>query len=119
MAAVNNHTTARVLLQAGGLSGNVVGMSMSAVGTMYLMRYVIEAGCATVEFLPHILAADGTTDVHSHFGARLSGGWAAVFKCGGVVLAGIICRKVGTMLSSDATIGSVERFMYQHEPETQ
>lgn len=107
-----NKTTARLLMQAGGQAGTITGLSLSTVSTMYLMKYMLTAGCLTVEFLPHALNAASEVTMRDHFSQGMNASWGAVFTCAGMTLVGIIVRKLGTMLASESNIRFMESFMY-------
>jgi hypothetical protein len=108
----NNSTTARMLMQAGGQSGKITGLSLSTVSTMYIMKYLLTAGCATIEYLPHVFNPKSSASVVDHFSSQMNSSWSAVLITCGVLLTGVVVRKLGTNLSDDNVIQSVEGFMY-------
>lgn len=105
-------TTARILMQAGGQAGKITGLSLSTVSTMYIMKYLLVAGCATIEYLPHVFNPTSAVTVSEHFAGQMNSSWTAVLKTCGILLLGVAVRKTGTMLTNDQTIKRVERFMY-------
>lgn len=114
-----NSSTARVLMQACGQTGRVTGLSMSTVSTMYLMKFLLTVGTATVELLPHLLASDSKINMMDHYKHQLDSSWSSVFKISGVLLSGIVVRKFGTVLSDEENITRMETFMYRTSKKTE
>lgn len=79
---------------------------------MYIMKYLLTAGCATIEYLPHLFNEASTVTLHDHFSTQMNASWQAVGSCAVVVLGGVIIRKLGNAISSDYTIQRMEWFMY-------
>lgn len=108
-----NSSTARILMKAGGETGKVTGLTLSTASTMYIMKYLLTAGCATIEYLPHIFNPESTVGVADHYSSHMNSSWRAVFLTGVVLLGGVVVRKMGTVLSDEGSIERMERFLYR------
>ena len=113
MTDANNSSTARILMQATGETCKVTGLSLSTVSTMYIMKYLLTAGCATVEYLPHLFSTVSTIKFNDHFSTQMNSSWGAVFMTSGVLLTGAIIRKAGSILTDSKIIAKMEQFLYR------
>lgn len=112
----NNASSARILMQAGGETCKVTGLSLSTVSTLYAMKYLTTAGTSLVEYLPHLFNPDNHIPFREHMSASNTAGWYAVGMTCGILLSGVVIRKIGTFASSDSTINGMERFLYGTRP---
>jgi hypothetical protein len=112
----NNASSARILMQAGGETCKVTGLSLSTVSTLYAMKYLTIAGTSLVEYLPHLFNPDNNVTFREHMSVGNTAGWYAVAMTCGILLSGVVIRKIGTFASSDSTITGMERFLYGTRP---
>lgn len=109
----NNASSARILMQAGGETCKVTGLSLSTVSTLYAMKYLTTAGTSLVEYLPHLFKPDNPISFRDHMSECNTAGWYAVGVTCSILLLGVGIRKIGTFLSSSSTISKMEFFLYR------
>lgn len=109
----SNASSARMLMKGGGYTFSVVGFALSSVATLYMMDYLTAAGTSTIEYMPHLYSATSNVTFAAHMASSTSADWLSVFKTVGVLLSGVVVRKLGTFFSSDGTISTMEKFLYR------
>lgn len=113
----DNSTSARILMKAGGETFKVTGLTLSTASTLYVLKYLTSAGCGLVEYLPHIFNQNSEVSFVQHMKSTNSATWYAVFMTSVILVGGVLIRKVGSTLSDERSITSVERFLYNTKNE--
>lgn len=108
----NNSSSARILMKSSGETCKITGLALSTVSTLYGMKYLTTAGTSLIEFLPHLFNQNTGVSFVMHMAQHNSASWYAVVATIGILLSGIVIRKVGTLLSDNNNIKQVEYFMY-------
>lgn len=107
-----SETVARTLMGATGQACKVTGLSLSATSTLYFANALTSAGVETLNYLPQMATSTATMSYMAHMASRAKLSRKSVFWLGVALLCGIAVRKLGTVVSDDATIKSVENFLY-------
>ena len=108
----DNSTSARILMKASGETFKVAGLTISTTSTLYVLKYLIVASCALVEYLPHIFNPTSQLSLVSHMQSVNNASWYAVGATCLILTGGVLIRKVGTVLSEEKSIAFIERFLY-------
>ena len=109
----NNSSSARILMKAGGETCKATGLALSTTSTLYSMKYLTTAGCSLIEYLPHLFNPDSTINFMAHMAQTNRASWTAVLATILILVAGVVIRKTGTVLTDDKVINRMENFLYR------
>lgn len=111
MSTTSNSSAARMLMQGLGQVSKMTGMAITSSSVIYVMKYMLIFGCCLLEYLPHLY---GDTDVNfvSHLKSNNHMSLMAVFKTACILFVGIFFRKIGTVLTNELNIATVEKTLY-------
>lgn len=112
----DNSTSARTLMTSSGHIFKAAGLAISAVSTMYILKYVINASCGLVEYLPHMFNPDSQLSLIGHMETVNTGSWYAVGATCLFLAGGVVVRKMGSILTEEKHVTAVERFLYGPKP---
>ncbi len=107
-----SETVARTMMGAAGTGCKITGLALSGTTTLYFTNALTSTGVATIEYLPQLVAKDSTVSFLSHMSSRATLGWGSIMWLTIALAAGIVIRKLGTVVSEEDTISKVETFLY-------
>ena len=112
---MTENTAARTLAGSSGKVIEITGLALNTVSTLYLMKYLTTAGTGVVEYLPLLFNNSSNTTFREHMGNVVSVSLFSLLSVFLILAFGILIRRVGTWISADETITSLEGFLYGHK----
>lgn len=135
MSNSTEQTVASIIMTSGGSTFGIVGTLLSSLSSLYIIKNISTTGCSAVEYLPKLLDFSESSEkkesvkedeeestvvvprtalgkanaVLKRFGVDMKAYlWLGVF-----LAAGVGSKKLGTLISSPASIAFVEKMLYR------